>query len=81
MHELLLVDWPNALVYEMATRNPLFSYFEVHLTDRHLAARAWDEPVFAERHQPAAEVKGATYTALRVANENGTWVAPCVVDI
>jgi len=29
--ELLLVDWLNALVYEMATRNMLFSRFEVEL--------------------------------------------------
>ena len=29
--ELLLVDWLNALIYEMVTRNMLFSRFEVHL--------------------------------------------------
>src|SRR4030067_350048 len=31
--ELLLVDWLNVLIYEMATRNMLFSRFEVHLED------------------------------------------------
>src|SRR5262245_7200023 len=29
--ELLLVDWLNTLVYEMATRTILFGRFEVHL--------------------------------------------------
>jgi len=34
------------------------------------------------RHRPAVEVKGATYTALRVAQEaDGAWVAQCVVDV
>lgn len=31
--ELLLVDWLNALVYEMATRSMLFRRFEVQLQD------------------------------------------------
>ena len=79
--EMLLVDWLNSLVYEMATRNLLFSRFEVHIAGHHLEGRAWGEPIVDERHEPAVEVKGATYTALRVANENGAWVAQCVVDV
>ena len=80
--ELLLVDWLNALVYEMATRHMLFSRFEAHIDARQLAATAWGEPVDVARHQPAVEVKGATYTGLRVAQEtDGTWIAQCVVDV
>ena len=80
--ELLFVDWLNALVYEMATRKLLFGRFEVHINGARLTARAWGEPVSAAKHQPAVEVKGATYTALRVAQEqNGEWVAQCVVDV
>lgn len=80
--ELLLVDWLNTLVYEMAMRKMLFSRFAVHLDGRRLTARAWGEPVDAARHQPAVEVKGATYTALRVAREpGGEWLAQCVVDV
>jgi SHS2 domain-containing protein len=80
--ELLLADWLNALIYEMATRKLLFGRHEVHIKDHRLAARAWGEPVDPARHQPAVEVKGATYTALRVAREaNGEWVAQCVVDV
>jgi len=79
--ELLLVDWLNALIYEMATRKLLFSRFELRITDQRLDARAWGEPVLGERHHPAVEVKGATYTALRVSNENGMWLAQCVVDV
>jgi SHS2 domain-containing protein len=80
--ELLLVDWLNALVYEMATRKLLFSRFEVAIDGRRLTARAWGEPADAARHQPAVEVKGATYTALRVARApEGEWTAECVIDV
>lgn len=79
--ELLLVDWLNALIYEMATRNLLFGRYRVRFEGRHLEGRAWGETAEPERHQPAVEVKGATYTALRVAREHGAWVAQCVVDV
>lgn len=80
--ELLLVDWLNALVYEMATRKLLFANFEVQVEDHHLQAQAWGEKIDVARHQPAVEVKGATLTCLRVGQEeSGAWVAQCVVDV
>ncbi len=80
--ELLLVDWLNAIIYEMATRHMLFSRFEVSINDTRLHARIWGEPLDMVRHQPAVEVKGATYTALRVARQaDGRWIAQCVVDV
>ena len=80
--ELLFGDWINALVYEMATRNFLFARFAVNLDGKRLKATAWGEPVDRERHHPAVEVKGATYTALSVARrDDGAWVAQCVVDV
>jgi tRNA nucleotidyltransferase (CCA-adding enzyme) len=80
--ELLLVDWLNALVYQMATRRLLFGRFEVQIDGRRLHAKAWGEPIEVARHQPAVEVKGATLTSLRVGQEaGGTWVAQCVVDV
>ncbi len=80
--ELLLVDWLNALVYEMATRHILFAHFVVHITDHYLQAEAWGEKIDVTKHQPAIEIKGATYTALRVRqNAQGEWIAQCVVDV
>jgi len=80
--ELLLVDWLNALVYEMATRRMLFSRFNVRVNDHSLHATAWGESIEVARHQPAVEVKGATYTELSVKrDEEGRWVAQCVVDV
>jgi len=80
--ELLLADWLNALVYEMATRGALFGRFAVKLADHRLEATAWGEPVDRARHRPSVEVKGATYTALSVAQrDDGLWIAQCVVDV
>ncbi len=80
--ELLLVDWLNALVYEMATRRMLFSRFDVDIDDHRLHATAWGEPVDPERHQPASEVKGASYCELEVGRQSdGQWLAQCIVDV
>jgi len=80
--ELLLVDWLNALIYEMATRKMLFSRFKVEISGQHLEATAVGEKVNVIHHQPAVEVKGATYTDLRVAQDtDGRWLAQCVVDV
>lgn len=80
--ELLLVDWLNLLIYEMATRKMLFSRFSVKLSNHALQATAWGEPVDLRRHSPAVEVKGATYTNLKVMQDaDGSWLAQCVVDV
>jgi tRNA nucleotidyltransferase (CCA-adding enzyme) len=79
--ELLLVEWLNAIVYEMATRRMVFSRFDVRIEDHHLVATAWGEPVDVAHHQPAVEPKGATMTALRVAHEAAGWIAQTVVDV
>jgi tRNA nucleotidyltransferase (CCA-adding enzyme) len=80
--KLLLVDWLNALIYEMATRRMLFGEYAVTLDGSRLRGTAWGEPVEPARHEPAVEIKGATYTALRVERlEDGGWLAQCVVDV
>jgi tRNA nucleotidyltransferase (CCA-adding enzyme) len=84
--EMLLVDWLNTLIFEMATRRLLFGSFSVRVEERadgcELHGRAWGEPVDRARHHPAVELKGATYTALDVHRDvRGTWHARCVVDV
>ena len=79
--ELLLADWLNRIVYEMAARRMLFSRFSAHIDGTHLHGAAWGEPVDQARHRPAVEIKGATYTGLRVARRQGGWVAQTVVDV
>jgi SHS2 domain-containing protein len=79
--EDMLYAWLNAVIYEMATRRMLFSRFDVRLDGHALRATAWGETVAPERHEPAVELKGATFTALRICHDDGRWLAECVVDV
>lgn len=80
--ELLLAQWLNAIVYEMAVRRMLFGRYDVRIDGPRLEAVAWGEALDRVRHAPAVEVKGATYTALAVRRlDGGGWMAQCVVDV
>jgi tRNA nucleotidyltransferase (CCA-adding enzyme) len=80
--ELLLYDWLNSVVFSMATRRLLFSEFRVTISGGELDAEALGEPVDMQRHAPAVEVKGATFTELAVRrDEDGGWCAQCVIDV
>ena len=80
--EILLVDWLNALIFEMSTRKMIFSEFNVSLENGRLEAEARGEPVDVERHELAVEIKGATLTELKLAQiEDGRWLAQCVIDV
>lgn len=80
--ELLLVDWLNELVYEMATRNMLFAKYQVRIHNGSLQGQAWGEKIDILKHKPVVEVKGATYTSLIVKHiDDGNWVAQCVIDV
>jgi SHS2 domain-containing protein len=83
--EYLLVEWLDAVVFEMATRAMLFARFDVAIEsgpgEYRLHGRMHGERVDRARHQPAVEVKGATLTELAVAERDGVWTAQCVVDV
>ena len=80
--ELLLVEWLNALIFEMATRGMLFSRFSVSIENSYLVGEAWGEPIDRAKHDPAVEVKGATLSELQVARrEDSLWIAQCIVDV
>lgn len=80
--ELLLVEWLNAIIYEMAVRKMLFGRFAVRIDRTRLVGTLWGEPIAVERHSPACEPKGATYTELKVAKTpDGAWSAACIVDV
>lgn len=80
-HELLFADWLNAIIFEMASRHMLFASFQATVNGDHLHARICGEKIDRQRHQPVVEIKGATYTQLRVIEEPGHCVAQCVVDV
>lgn len=80
--DLLLYDWLNRLILEMATRQMMFTRFDVEVEGHRLSARVHGEAISRERHRPAVEIKGATMTELAVGEiEPGLWRAQCVVDV
>jgi SHS2 domain-containing protein len=79
---LLLYDWLNAVIYEMAVRQMVFARFEVSVEGHRLEGRAWGEAIDPGRHAPAVEPKGATMTGLKVEQaRDGSWIAECIVDV
>ncbi len=81
-YDILLLDWLNEIVYQMATRKMLFGRFDLRITGHRLRARLHGEAADPAKHQPAVEIKGATLTELEVyQREDGAWVAQCVIDV
>jgi SHS2 domain-containing protein len=80
--ELLFYDFLNALIYRMSVDGLVFGRFALRLDGPRLLVEAWGEQVDRARHQPAVEVKGATFTELAVRQQSdGRWIAQCVLDI
>ena len=59
----------------------VFGTFDVRIDGNRLVARILGEAVDRTVHEPAIEVKGPTYTELRVTQRAGEWIAQCVVDV
>jgi tRNA nucleotidyltransferase (CCA-adding enzyme) len=81
-NEMLFFEWLNALLFEIGSKNMLFSKFEMKLDDNKIKAKVWGEKINPQKHNPVVEVKAATYTDLKVEqSENGLWIAQCIVDV
>ena len=80
---VLLVDWLNAVILEMAADGLVFGDFAVKTRNGALSAQASGEPVERSRHAVGVELKGATFTdaAVRQDPETGAWTAQCIVDV
>jgi SHS2 domain-containing protein len=80
--ELLFISWLNCILYEMAARKMVFGKFEAAIDGKWLTGRIWGENLDLERHKPVLEIKGATYSDLKVRQDkDGTWIAQCIIDI
>jgi tRNA nucleotidyltransferase (CCA-adding enzyme) len=80
-HELLLVEWLNALLTLSDIEHMVFSKFTVKMEGTSLSGTAWGEKLEHERHEPDVEIKGATYHMLKVMEADGRFIAQCVVDV
>jgi SHS2 domain-containing protein len=79
--ELLFIAWLSNILYEMSTRKMFFSKFQVTINDGELTGCAWGEKLDLKKHKPVVEIKGISYSDLKVTQENGKWIAQCIVDI
>jgi len=80
-YDYLLFDWLNELLFTFDTRQMLLAKFDVNVSSSGLEATALGEPIDAGRHQLDHEVKAITYHRLKVAHEDGQWLAEVIVDI
>lgn len=83
--EELLIAWLNELLSEASLNNVLFSYFEAKIRKTNseyiLEGIARGETINPKKHRLKTEVKGASFAGLKVAEENGRFIAQCVVDV
>jgi len=83
--DLLLVEWLGRLLSEKDLNGLVFSRFSATIEQRGeeivLEGTARGEAFDAFRHGAKTEVKGVTYSGLRVWQESGRSIAQCVVDI
>lgn len=84
--DILFVDWINAIVYAMEVHNMLFSDFIITIDQAKKNQLELDgiikgEVIDRRRHLPVVDVKGATFTELKVYQDHHNWIAQCVVDV
>lgn len=79
--EMLFMVWLNELIALADIEKMVLCEFRVTIEENHLTATARGEPIDPQRHNLGVEVKGATYTMLKVAKRDGYFIAQCVVDV
>lgn len=84
--EELFVEWLNSLLAEAGINNMVFSEFKVHISNNKLQGVAFGEQLDVQKHKAKEEVKGATYSQLKVevaasGKHKGKWIAQCIVDV
>jgi len=85
--DILFYDWINEIIYEMARNYLVFGRYQVTIASEKtgqliLLGEAWGESINLQKQEVAVEIKGATFTELKVeTNENGECFVQCVVDV
>lgn len=79
--EMLFVEWLNSLLSLSHLSDKLFCNFEVRIEGNRLTGSAWGERLDKEKHHMMTEVKGATYSMLKVGREGDVYIAQCIVDV
>lgn len=78
--ELALVEWLNRLLGLARLANLVLGSFELKRDGQHYVGEAWGMP-WKKGSERGTEVKGATLTALKVAQDGKRWRVRCIVDV
>ncbi|WP_022853650.1 archease [Thermodesulfatator atlanticus] len=81
--EELFIEWLNKLLSEAGMENLVFSEFGCEIDQKKCTLKGFaaGERIDENRHELGEEVKGATFTMLKVEKVGELWVAQCVVDV
>ncbi len=83
--EELLLEWLNELLYQSSSKEMVFSKFEPLIEKGkngfELNGFVFGELANQEKHEFRTEVKGATFSGLKVKEEKGLFVVQCIVDV
>lgn len=79
--EELLIEFLNKLLSEADLKNMVFSEFKVLIEYNKLTAIAMGEKLNPKKHNIKTEVKAATYSMLKIGQENNNYFAQCVIDV
>jgi len=79
--EELLIEFLNKLLSEADLKNMVFSEFKVLIEYNKLTAIAIGEKLNPKKHNIKTEVKAATYSMLKIGQENNNYFAQCVIDV
>ncbi|MEM4598837.1 MAG: archease [Candidatus Diapherotrites archaeon] len=83
--EELFISWLNGLLSEAALEKALFNEFRVKIKKKRggfiLEGSALGEEIDSKKHNLKTEVKGATYSGLKITNKKGLCIAQCVLDV
>lgn len=84
--ELLVVEWLAELLAQRDLTGMLFADFDIVCARSGgerwtLEGTVRGEPIDRRRHEVGPEVKGVSYSGLRVDEAGGIWTVQCVVDL
>jgi SHS2 domain-containing protein len=78
--ELALVEWLNRLLAQARLAGLVLGSFELRRDGDHYRGESWGMP-WQKGAERGTEVKGATLTELKVAQDGKHWRVRCVVDV
>ncbi len=79
--ENLLLDFLSEVIFLSEVEYLVFSSATVHITGNSLRALLAGEPFDPERHRGGTEIKGVSYSGLRIVKEDEGYVLDILFDV